>query len=57
MSQKKWHKPELVVLVRGRLEESVLCHCKRPDKGGGSWGQWSAGCQGGWDECWDNPKS
>ena len=23
-----WEKPELVVLVRGRVEESVLCHCK-----------------------------
>jgi hypothetical protein len=26
--KKVWNKPELVVLFRGKPEESVLCHCK-----------------------------
>ena len=29
--KKQWTKPELIVLVRGPVEESVLCHCKRGD--------------------------
>ena len=28
MSKKKWEKPELVVLVRGRPEEAILDICK-----------------------------
>ncbi len=28
MSKKKWETPELVILFRGRPEESLLCHCK-----------------------------
>lgn len=30
MKKKKWKKPELIVLVRGKLEENVLRVCKRP---------------------------
>lgn len=53
--RKKWERPELIVLVRCRPEESVLTACK----GGGGWthalktaheckyGQWCAG------ECWN----
>ena len=26
--KKPWNKPELIILFRGRPEESVLCHCK-----------------------------
>jgi hypothetical protein len=26
--KKRWVTPELVILFRGRPEESVLCHCK-----------------------------
>lgn len=26
--KKKWHKPELTVLVKGNLEENVLAVCK-----------------------------
>ena len=32
MSKRKWKKPKLVVLVKGRPEEAVLCACK---SGGG----------------------
>ena len=28
MAQRKWKKPELTVLVRGRPEEAVLVNCK-----------------------------
>ena len=30
MSKKQWKKPQLIVLVRGKLEENVLCICKEP---------------------------
>ncbi len=33
--KKKWNKPELVVLVRGRAEESVLAACKSIGAGPG----------------------
>ena len=26
--KKIWTKPALVILVRGQVDESVLCHCK-----------------------------
>jgi len=26
--KKKWQTPELVVLFKGRPEETLLCHCK-----------------------------
>jgi len=28
MSKKKWLKPELIILFRGKAEESVLEHCR-----------------------------
>jgi hypothetical protein len=28
LNEKKWKKPELIVLVRGNLEENVLAVCK-----------------------------
>jgi hypothetical protein len=28
MRKKKWKKPQLIVLVRGKSEESVLTNCK-----------------------------
>ncbi len=34
--KKKWKKPELQVLIRGKIEESVLCHCKT-QAGGQKW--------------------
>jgi len=30
--KKRWKKPELQVLIRGKIEESVLCHCKTGKK-------------------------
>ena len=33
MKKTKWKKPELIVLVRGRLEENVLITCKTFSKG------------------------
>jgi hypothetical protein len=30
MKKMEWEKPELIVLVRGRLEENVLKICKAP---------------------------
>ena len=41
----KWTKPKLIVLVRGKPEESVLQGCKTRD-GGGPEGD--AGACGGW---------
>jgi len=32
--KKRWKKPELQVLIRGKIEESVLCHCKTQAGGG-----------------------
>lgn len=28
MVKRNWQTPELVILFRGKPEESVLCHCK-----------------------------
>jgi len=39
--KKKWKKPELQVLIRGKIEESVLCHCKT--QAGGGQGYWGTG--------------
>jgi len=39
--KKKWKKPELLVLYRGRSEEWVLKHCKRPQ----AFGPGVLGCQ------------
>ena len=33
MKKKKWKKPELIVLVRGKLEENVLRVCKTSQGG------------------------
>jgi len=41
--KKRWVKPELQVLIRGRIEESVLCHCKT-QAGGQTWPYGSGGC-------------
>ena len=30
MSKKPWKKPQLIVLVRGKLEENVMRVCKEP---------------------------
>jgi hypothetical protein len=30
MPKKKWEKPKLIVLVRGKPEEAVLAGCKNP---------------------------
>jgi hypothetical protein len=32
--KKSWEKPKLIVLYRGRSEEHVLKHCKRPGVSG-----------------------
>ena len=31
--KKTWIRPEIILLVKGTSEESVLCHCKRHDMG------------------------
>lgn len=31
MSKKKWEKPKLIVLVKGRPEEAILAGCKGGD--------------------------
>ena len=36
MAKKKWKKPELLVLVRGKPEEYVLTSCKLVSGGAGS---------------------
>ena len=30
MSKKPWKSPQLIVLVRGKVEENVMCVCKEP---------------------------
>ena len=48
MKKAKWHKPELVVLFKGRPEESVLTECKAnaaPDGTGGIQTLIGHGCQ------------
>jgi hypothetical protein len=47
MNQKKWEKPLLVVLVRGRPEEAVLGTCKYSFQNGPGGGdcKWTAGPQ------------
>lgn len=42
--KEKWKKPKLIVLVRGRPEESVLVGCKNAVLGGGPVSDW--------DNCW-----
>ena len=39
MQSKKWHKPELIVLVRSNSEELVLTHCKTESGGSSSLAQ------------------
>ena len=34
MHKKKWRKPKLIVLVRGKKEERVLLQCKGPGASG-----------------------
>ncbi len=45
MEQKKWQKPELIVLVRNKPEEAVLAACKGPMTGSGSTGYTQSTCQ------------
>jgi len=46
--KKKWKKPKLLVLARGRPEESVLGYCKIENR---PWfGPYSDGC--GWHIIW-----
>lgn len=35
MKKKRWEAPKLVVLYRGKAEESVLGFCKTVEQGGG----------------------
>jgi hypothetical protein len=42
MLKKKWKKPELIVLVRGKPEEAILAACK-----GGSFSSYSSTSQRG----------
>ncbi len=42
--KKVWEKPQLVVLVRGNPEESVLLLCKMGSEGPISEGAWFGGC-------------
>ena len=37
--KEKWDKPELIILIRGKPEESVMTNCK---------GTYAAGIQGTW---------
>lgn len=46
MKQKKWDKPQLIILERGRPEEAVLAVCKNSIDGNGPGGSncvWTAG--------------
>ncbi len=40
-AKKQWHKPELIVLVRGKPEEAVLGGCKAWTGGSDSLGQYA----------------
>jgi len=42
----RWIKPKLIIMVKGKIEESVLCHCKQPNypytgPSGGSCPSWT----------------
>jgi len=43
MPKKKWEKPKLIVLVKGKLEEEVLLPCKEETLVGSA-GTWYDGC-------------
>ena len=45
-TSRAWSRPELIVLVRGKAEESVLWFCKQPQSGTGSSGLYG-GCFAG----------
>ncbi|MBD3415095.1 MAG: hypothetical protein GF421_11770 [Candidatus Aminicenantes bacterium] len=53
--KKKWRKPELQVLIRGKIEESVLCHCKH-NHDGSTWPSGS-GCTHSASGCFTNNPS
>jgi hypothetical protein len=59
MSEKKWAKPQMVVLGRGTPDESVLSTCKEDYSGGGystsdiKCRYWESGCAA----CKDQPTS
>ena len=45
MAQKKWRKPELIEIVRGKPEEAVLTACKVGQPGTSSPSAPGIGCQ------------
>jgi len=56
MKSKKWQKPQLVVLLKGRTEEAVLCHCKMPNYGLGTF-PYSGSCSCPGRHCKNNSAS
>jgi hypothetical protein len=52
MSKKEWHKPQIIILARGKLQESILAACKS-----GWWDGPNTGMYGGYLKChltyWD----
>lgn len=54
--KKRWRKPELEVLIRGKIEESVLCHCKTL-AGSGQGYEGTGPCSGSTSHCSSNNPS
>lgn len=58
VKKKKWVRPKLIVLIKGKLEEGVLATCKVSGSGGGNQSSffacyWPSSCGG---VCWtSNP--
>ena len=48
MKNKQWSKPQLIVLVRGKIENQVLAACKT----GGQWWESGGGPHPGYRKCY-----
>ena len=48
MRKKKWNKPKLIILTRGKSEERVLLFCKGGIGTGGATGDYGSACFAGW---------
>ena len=46
-TRKAWSRPELIVIVRGKLEEAVLTACKIASNQNGGSGNWQTHCLNG----------
>jgi hypothetical protein len=50
-SKKVWHTPQLVVLVKGKPEETLLCHCKKSTVSNGP-NYKNSSCKSGYSSCY-----